>query len=76
MTDFLNYKRSLTLEQVIDDELVNCFMATYDSFDTPYDAVKALIDYEKKLAIFFHEADKLAGPEPFDFGESNEQISS
>jgi hypothetical protein len=69
MRDFLNYKRSLTLEQVIDDELVNCHIGTYDSFDTPYDAVKALLDYERELVKFFYNADKVAEPEPFDFGE-------
>jgi hypothetical protein len=74
MKGFYKHKRSLTLEQVIDEELVNCHIGTYDSFDTPYDAVNALLEYERELAIFFYKESKVA--EPFDFGESNEQIPS
>ena len=77
MKDFYKHKRSLTLEQVIDEELVNCHIGTYDSFDTPYDAVKALLDYQTELAIFFHEAGKLAAEMDFICdGETNEKISS
>ena len=53
MSKFYEHKRSLTLEQVIDEELIVCNIGTYESFKTPYDAVKALLDYERNLAIYF-----------------------
>lgn len=43
---------SLTLEQVIDEQLVCAHLGTYESFESPYDAVNALLVYYQNLGEY------------------------
>lgn len=43
--DYLNLKRSLNAEQVLDEELVMCHLGTLESFQSPYDALQEIISF-------------------------------
>lgn len=49
--EFFEYKRSLTAEQVLDDELILNHLGTIDSFESPYDAYQALITYHVDMTL-------------------------
>ena len=39
------HKRRLTAEQMLDEELMLCALGTLDSFQSPFDALQAILDF-------------------------------
>ena len=49
----LEYKRTLTAEQAIDEELVNCHLGTLESFESPWEALHALMIFHQSVGEYF-----------------------
>lgn len=49
----LEYKRTLTAEQAIDEELVNCHLGTLESFESPWEALHALMVWHQNVGEYF-----------------------
>lgn len=49
--EFWAYKRSLTAEQVLDDELVLAGLGTLESYKSPFHAMDALLKWHIELSI-------------------------
>lgn len=43
--EYFLHKRSMTAEQVLDEELIMCELGTIESFPSPYDALQELINF-------------------------------
>lgn len=46
---YLHHKRSLTAEQMLDEELAMCHLGTLESFQSPYDALQEIINFHIDL---------------------------
>jgi len=49
----LEYKRTLTAEQAIEEELINCHLGTLESFESPWEALHALIIFHQSVGEYF-----------------------
>ena len=49
----LEYKRTLTAEQAIDEELILCHLGTLESFESPWEALHALMIFHQSLGEYF-----------------------
>ena len=49
----LEYKRTLTAEQAIDEELINCHLGTLESFESPWEALHALMLWHQNVGEYF-----------------------
>lgn len=43
--EWWEHKRSLTVEEVLDEELIVCELGTLDSFQSPFDALQAILNF-------------------------------
>ncbi len=51
----LEYKRTLTAEQAIEEELILCHLGTLESFESPWEALHALIVWHQYIAKHWDE---------------------
>ena len=51
----LEYKRTLTAEQAIEEELILCHLGTLESFESPWEALNALMVWHQHLGEYFAE---------------------
>jgi hypothetical protein len=49
----MKYKQTLTAEQAIDEELVNCHLGTLESFESPREALHALMIFHQSVSEYF-----------------------
>ena len=49
----LEYKRTLTAEQAIDEELILCHLGTLESFESPWEALHALMVWHQDVGEYF-----------------------
>jgi len=55
--EYLDKKRNLTAEQVLDDELILCEIGTLESFESPFDALQAILDFHIELDRYYRKSD-------------------
>jgi hypothetical protein len=49
----LEYKRTLTAEQAIEEELILCHLGTLESFESPWEALGALMLWHQDVGEYF-----------------------
>jgi hypothetical protein len=49
----LKYKRTLTAEQAIEEELILCHIGTLESFESPWEALHALMIFHQSVGEYF-----------------------
>ena len=50
-------KRHLTAEQVLDEELILCGLGTLESFQSPFEALQAIIGWHVDVDRYFREVE-------------------
>ena len=51
----IEYKRTLTAEQAIEQELILCHLGTLESFESPWEALHVLMLWHQDVGEYFAE---------------------
>ena len=57
---YIEHKNALSLEEALDEELAVCHIGSYESFDNPYHALMASINYNFDLGKYFGAIDAMS----------------
>jgi len=51
--EYIEHKRTLSADSAIDEELVNCHLGTLESFESPWEALHALMIFHQSVGEYF-----------------------